>query len=403
MNVETFHFLLTAEGGRLLEKAARLLVDERARLRALSALRQEYQPDVAAAAVETILLRRRARKKFSRADQMFFTKESLEQASGETVSSYRARRYDGFEKVADMACGIGGDLIHLARLVSVVAVDSDPLRLEMARENAKVYGVAERIEFRLADIEQMELPDVRAVWFDPSRRVEGRRRVSLSEYSPPVTKMLDRWLPRVGAVGVKVSPAIPYDEIPEGCEVEFISEDWELKEAVLWFGRLRTAQRRATALPSQETLTDEPTEKVPAREPGRFLFEPDPAVIRAHLVEQLAARLGAWKLEERTAYLSSDQLTASPLVRAYRVHQAIPFNLKKLNEALRAMGAGRVTIKRRASPVDPREIEKKLKLAGQEDVVVVLTRSAGRPVALICQFLGPPRQQEAETRDSRGA
>lgn len=114
----------------------------------LTALRREFSPAEAAALLDQARLRQRAHAKFGRAEAMFFTDEALQQASGETIAIYRAQRYAGFARVADLGCGIGGDSIALARAgPAVVAVDLDRVRLRLARANAETYGVAERILF----------------------------------------------------------------------------------------------------------------------------------------------------------------------------------------------------------------------------------------------------------------
>ena len=90
-------------------------------------------------------LRLRARAKFDRAGRMFFTRSGLEQASAEVVARHRARRFDTAGPVADLCCGIGGDLIALAERHPVLAVDIDPLHLRMAQDAHRgvryVYGL----------------------------------------------------------------------------------------------------------------------------------------------------------------------------------------------------------------------------------------------------------------------
>src|SRR5437016_5312921 len=100
-----------AEGKQLLTEAAALPPD---RLTRLSRLRRRYPADMAAAAVELLELRRRARTKFTRAQAMWFTPEGLEQSTGETVAQYRAARFPAGMPVLDACCGIGGDAVALA-------------------------------------------------------------------------------------------------------------------------------------------------------------------------------------------------------------------------------------------------------------------------------------------------
>jgi hypothetical protein len=186
---------------------------------------------------------------------------------------------------------------------------------------------------------------------------------------------------------VKVSPGIDEDDVPPGREVEFIAVGWELREAVLWFGPLRTASRRATLLPDGPTMTDRAFEPVPVTEPQRYLYEPNPAVIRAGLVEPLAGELGASKLDPEIAYLTGPRLIETPFARAYAVEEWLPFNLKRLNARLRDLGVGDVVVKKRGSPLDPDDLRRRLRLHGTERRVLVLTHVRGRHAALICRDL----------------
>ena len=105
-------------------------------------LRARYPVDLVVDALAQQELRLLARAKFSRAMDMFFTRAGLEQASAEVTARYRSARYSGAGLVADLCCGIGGDLVALAAGREVLAVDSQPLHLRMARANAEAYGVA---------------------------------------------------------------------------------------------------------------------------------------------------------------------------------------------------------------------------------------------------------------------
>lgn len=393
MDLATFRALLTTRGQAALAEALALAPTEATRLTCLTRLRRAYPPELAAAALEQALLRQRATAsgKFSRAAAMYFTREGLEQATSEMVARYRARRYAGYGAVADLACGLGGDALALASEHPVVAVDRDPLRLAIARENARVYGVAARLLPVMADLTTLPPPRAGALFCDPSRRTaEGRRVFTTRDYQPPLA-LVAGWRATVPALGVKVSPGIAYSELPSPteAEVEFISERGELKEAVLWYGPLRTAARRATLLPSGATLTTDgaPPAPVPVGSPGRILYEPDPAVIRAHLVEHLASLLDAWKLDIEIAYLTAATIVATPFARAYAVEEALPFNLKRLRAELRARDAGIVAVKKRGSPLDPDTLAKQLRGPGTRAVTVVLTRVAGQPYALLCRPL----------------
>lgn len=393
MNLETFEWLLTAPGQALLAEAEAGDLGEAAQLRELTRLRRLATPEQAAAAYEQALLRRRAAAKFSRAGALFFVREALEQASGEQIAAHRARRYAGRAELADLCCGIGGDALALAQVGHVLAADRDELRLAVAAANARALGLAERISFLRADVEQIDTPAADAIFFDPARRSGGRRVFALADYRPPV-ELVGRWLARVPAIGVKLAPGVADDEVAAlaerigrpALETEFISVDGELKEAALWLGPLASAERRATVLRSgagSATLDNLAAPPAPLAEPLAYLYEPDPAVIRAHLVADLAQRLGAAQLDRQIAYLTGDELIATPFARCWRVLEWLPFGLKRLRARLRALGAGTVTVKKRGSPLDTDALARQLSGDGTRALVVVLTNVAGRPAALI--------------------
>lgn len=386
MKLDDLQFLLSPPGQQLLEELAEVEINEESHLRLASQLRSRIGAAHTHALLETTLLRRRAAGKFSKAGEMYFTRTALEQASAESISAYRARRYAaaGFEQVADLGCGIGGDSLALAAVAEVTGVEWNPLRLAMAQENGRVYGHADRFHPLQADLMELSPLATDALFADPGRRDEsGRRIYSIHNYRPPLNR-LDRWRALVPHLGVKISPGVKYVELPPDAEVEFISFNGEVREAVLWFGDLRsTAGRRATLLPGEFTLTEQAEANTNVAPPGAFLYEPDGAVIRAHLVEQLAHQLGAAKIDHEIAYLTAGQARPSPFAKCYALADFFPFQLKRLRSYLRERNVGQVTIKKRGSPLDPDWLRRQLRLSGSEHCTVFLTRVMGAPLVLI--------------------
>ena len=120
--VERFESLLAPRGRELLDHLAAEAMPPRRPPRARAAacgqrvrlgteLRARYPADLVAAALAQHELRLLARAKFSRAMEMFFTRPGLEQASAEVVARHRSGRYGAAGRVADLCCGIGGDLV----------------------------------------------------------------------------------------------------------------------------------------------------------------------------------------------------------------------------------------------------------------------------------------------------
>jgi hypothetical protein len=383
--------LLAPEGRALLEELRGEPLTAASALALQTRLRARYAPGLIAAALTQARLRERARSKFTHAGEMFFTAAGLEQASSERMARHHARRYVTAARVADLCSGIGGDLIGLAEVAQVVAVDRDPVHSRIGQINAEVNGVAERAHAVCADVRDVPLgePNDTAVFIDPARRTDDRR-LQPGASEPPLGWCFG--LADGGrAVGIKAAPGLPFDLVPDGWEIELVSEHRELKESALWSPHLATQRRRATILPSGETLAADVEPALAARAPGLFLLDPDPAVTRAGLVcvlgESLAPAGEVWNVDAQVAFLSADHEAQTPFARTMTIEASMPWSLARVRDALRALDVGSVDIRKRGSAVDVEALHRRLKLSGGRAATVVLTRVADKPWAMICTVL----------------
>lgn len=380
MDLETFAWLLTAEGQRLLVRAASVTDPMREGAR----LREHDAADRVAAALSQVQLRKRAETKFpGLAQRLYFTPEGLEQATRMSVATHRAARLAlaNTRTVVDLGCGIGGDLVAFAHAgLTAAGVDLDPLRVAVATANLEALGLGGAVQ--QGDVTDVDTSPFDAAYVDPARRSGRGRTFDVNAWSPPwpfVRDLLTR-----DAVA-KVAPGISHELIPEGVEAEWISDGGEVKEAALWSGRLATVRRRATIIGTGglATLTDEDDqggEVLPLQE---WFYEPDGAVIRAGLVTAVAGGVGGGLLDEHIAYVTSAQGFRTPFARTYRVLEEVPFREKQLRAALRERGIGRLTIKKRGVSISPDTLRPRLDLRGDAEATLVLTRVAGKGTALL--------------------
>src|SRR5580698_2786297 len=276
--------LLAPQGQELLARLAAEADGAGTPLALAVRLRREYPADLVAAATAQHELRLTARAKFSRAMEMLFTRAGYEQSSSEPIARYRAERFGGARRVADLCCGIGGDLLALASGREALAVDRDDVHARLALHNAAVYGQAENTRAVVADVRDIRLDNLDAVFIDPARRsgpgtaparpdrapaaagggsarsggASGPPRRFRTGQSEPPLDWCFALAERVPAVCVKAAPGLPAELIPAGWEAEFIADGRDLKEAVLWSPAFATASRRATILPAGDTLTRAP-------------------------------------------------------------------------------------------------------------------------------------------------
>jgi len=370
-----------------LQALTRTPPDDASLLSTLTRLRKRFTPPQASALVTTARLRQRARKKFGeQAARMFFSDAGLQQASPQAVAAHTARRFARFLHVADLGCGLGSDSLALARMgISVLSVDREPLALALTQANARALGFSDAIHPVRADV-RFPAWNLPVAWADPGRRDDARRLFHPEALQPPLSRLLSLHQSRIPHLGIKLMPGLAHDVLPPEAEAEWISFGGDLKEAVLWLGGLAEGPgRRATVLPSGVRLWALGT-RAAVQAPGRFLFEPDPAVIRAGAVGDLAQMLNLWQIDEEIAYLSGDEALITPFARHWRILEHHSFDLKWLNQRLRAMQASVTAVKKRGSPIEPEPFRRRLyRHPSGRPVVVVLTRVADRPWMLICE------------------
>jgi THUMP domain-like len=367
-------------------------------------------------------LRRRGAEKFSLAGQMFFTAKGLEQATDEWVAAYKAVKFaDGDRGVqADLCCGIGGDLLALAGRGPVVGVDRDPVAAAFTEANVAAWRVAgratDRVEFHTGEVGCFDAREMSAWHLDPDRRPAGRRTIRVVAHDPP-PEIIDRLLAECPDGAIKLAPAA---ELPDGwasrAELEWISRGRECRQLVAWFGAPaeNSGRRKATILDSwrvargawreTKTLHDEPRTTyhsprsvtgdldVPlplAPRVGRFVFEPDAAVLAAKLTGALAAEHGLSVVTPGIAYLTGDTAIDDAALACFEVLDQLPLRIETLKSWLKDRGIGRLEIKKRGVDTDPERLRRQLQVAGDDTATLIVTRIEGRRTVIAARRVHP--------------
>lgn len=326
-------------------------------------------------------LRQRARAKFADADRMLFEAEALEQATHQTIAAYHASRFPEGVLVADLTAGIGGDLMALARRGPAIGYDTDSERAELAAHNA---AIVRPTEVRVADA--LSAGGFDYALADPARRLAGRRTLSPAEFAPDPVKLADR-LRGLRLAGIKLSPLL--DDaflIGLGDELEFVSCGGECREALIWVGAEARKGRCALLAETRDRLEASPPTRF-LGEPLTWLFEADPAAIRAHALGSLERLGDLHQLGESNGYLTGDRPARSPWLKAYRVLETTVADAKIVRARLRALGSKTPDVKARAVKMDAEAFRHRLRLDGKRDLVVALYPAEGRTR---CVILEPP-------------
>ncbi|MDT5090026.1 MAG: hypothetical protein QOG47_2733 [Mycobacterium sp.] len=337
--------------------------------------------------VETVLLRRRAATKLAElpgSRNWLFTDEALQQASAAPVALHRSKRLRG-KVVHDVTCSVGTELAALrGSAAELVGSDIDPVRLVMARHN-----LGDGVDLCRADALRPVTRDA-VVVADPARRSGGRRRFNPRDYQPALDDLLK--VHRDRDMVVKCAPGIDFDAMAQlgfDGEIEVTSYRGSVREACLWSPGLVESgvRRRASILDRGEQVTDADPAECRVRDAGRWLIDPDGAVVRAGLVRHYAARHGLWQLDPNIAYLSGDRLPAG--VRGFEVLDQLAFDERRLRQALATLDCGALEILIRGVNVDPDALRRRLALRGSLSLTVVITRlgsgAAAQGTAFVCR------------------
>lgn len=391
-------YWLTGEGASLLVSAKQMLDwHENDTLRAGIALRKRSPntaPNIIAEAFEILMLRKKAQAFGLWAEQGFFTRQSLEQATAPVVARHHAERFTGCRHVLEICTGAGFDTAALARVAErVTTIELDTRLAAMARQNLVAQGITnvQVVCGAAADVVQtLDISLFDGCWCDPSRRnAQGKRIENPDEYSPPLS-WLQGLMPQ-GIAGIKISPAAnvaSYLASKQTDSNNIWAREWvgiggECREQVLWRG---VGLRDGTAvlpdmgeiwLPPENRIQPRVWDKPLSGLEGHYLTEPHGCIIRSGRLADFFAEREISLLDEHIAYgISEIQLPQSAWLQAFRVVEAFPFHRKTLRERILAQSWGNgIEIKKRGFPETPDDIRKWLKLPLSKNAgTVIITR-----------------------------
>ena len=352
--------------------------------------------------LEQVHLQIKGKLKFPRANLMKFSRDGLAQASSKYLAEYRTWKMKSklkeINNSLDICCGIGGDTIAMALRWKVFAVDKDENVINIAKHNLKAYNLENNVEFIQGDVVKLvddvefikKIKDVDCIFFDPGRRSKEKRTVKIEEYQPPLSfvEQLQEISPNIC---VKISPGADLNRIKYDCDIEVVSYKGEVKEIMLWFGGFKIdsnkSQILATKLPEKITLVKaEQKLDVKSSNLKKYLYEPDPAFIKAYLIEDLANKFKLTLINDKIAYLTGDESIDTPLLKKYLVKKVSNIEYKEINYSLSKLNIGKVDFKSRGVNIDLRNIHKKIHGNGRDKGLVIFTKIDGKKQAIICAY-----------------
>lgn len=352
-------------------------------------LRETYSPELVRSAFRLLDARKKANGVLPNADQLWLTSVGLEQSTALQVAKHKASRFPKDAEVYDLCSGVGVDTDVLLQRGPVVSVDINPAMTIRNEWNNAIWnaGKPTNLTLKAADVKSLDLAG-KLVHLDPDRR-DGQDRPTkrLEQYQPDLAWMQE--LVRTAAGGaIKLGPASNFMQKFPGCEIELISLNGECKEATVWFGQLAGDKSfRATVLPGNESVTGDPLSAYcPLTEtPMQYLFDPNPAVVRSGLLDQVGEIHSLHRLDNADEYLTADELPQTSLVTAFKVEATLGNNPKELKKHLRNSPGSRYEIKCRHLKVDANDLQRKLPKGDGLPKTVFFLRVSGKAKVVVAE------------------
>ena len=357
-------------------------------------LKKSLSSERARLIAEQLSLREKAVEKFGPLSQeMFFSDRALQQATDLAVARHKASRFTADIEVHDYCCGIGGDLLALARRGPVLGLDQDPVITLFAEANLRACQLESSAKM-INGVAEEHSPQDQAFWhIDPDRRVNDRRSTR-PEWHSPSEKTINEWLTNAPNGAIKYAPAAKLKlDWQQRAELEWISRGRSCRQLVAWFGCLAEARgmRRATAVEEYGTelrvssyLGDPHMQAPTAKKIGDYVFDTDPAIRAANLTDSLSTSLGCESVSPN-GYLTKDSPVDHSLISCFQVNDVHPFRVPKLSKHLQSLGIGQLEIKTRGVSVNPDVLRKQLKLTGELTATLLITRQGKKEIAIVAR------------------
>lgn len=404
---ETMTFAREHEG----EDTARLL---------LSAARY---PDIdMPLAVQQIEGRRTAREKWPSLlecdDFLYPPRLNREQASSEAVAAVRVDAFietvdigtgyvpeNGTLCAADLTGGMGIDAFALAKVCKEVDyVEQDANLCSLMEHNRHVLKAenlhvhhADCIEWLRQQAEQQKVFDL--IYLDPARRdTHGRKMVGFDSCTPNILEHMPLLRRCCRSLLVKASPMIDIDlgcrQLKQVSNVFVIARHGECKEVTFMCEKDQQPTLIHSHVADDEhdttqnfcfTRKEEAAAELRlAEEMGRYLYEPNVAVMKAGPFAMLTEEYDVDALASNTHLYTSNELVDDFPGRIFQVIQELPLNRKAIQGIL---PDGKAHVITRNFPVDAATLQKQLGLREGGDLFVIATTLGTRRTGFLCQQL----------------
>ena len=340
------------------------------------------------------LLRKKVPSWSENEDLLFPPHLSIEQCSSEAAAKYKAGLLKG-QSFADLTGGLGIDTYYISQhFQQADYVERQAELCDLARHNFAVLNADVKVWNETAEDYLKHCGPLDCIFIDPARRdVHGRKTVSIADCTPDVAALQDLLLDKAGKVMIKLSPMLDIskalEELRHVKEVHVVAVANECKEldVILELGYQGEVQYICVNL-----LTEQPELRFTMEEErhcsGRlaenvleYLYEPNPALMKAGCYKLLTTRYDVFKLHKNSNLYTSEQYISDFPGRVFKVEGWAPYN-KKVKQTLLS-DIDKASIAVRNFPLSVADLRKTMKLADGDETYLFATTLKGEKKVVI--------------------
>ena len=327
-------------------------------------------------------------------DLLFPVHLSIEQCSSEAAAKYKAGLLDG-QTFADLTGGLGIDTFYISqRFRQTDYVEMQTELCDLARHNFAILKADVKVLNETAEdyLKRCEPKD--CIFIDPARRDEhGRKTISISDCTPDVAALQDLLRQKAKRVLIKLSPMLDISKaLEELChvkevhvvavaneckELDFIMErDYQGEVHFVCVNLMTNQQELCFTMAEERNSTTRLADGV-----MKYLYEPNPALMKAGCFKLLTACFDVYKLHRNSNLYTSDRLILDFPGRVFEVQDWAPYN-KKIKLTLLA-DVKKASVAVRNFPLSVAELRKNLKIADGDENYVFATTLKGEEKIII--------------------
>ena len=319
---------------------------------------------------------------------------SIEQCSSEASAKYKAEQLEG-ETFADLTGGLGVDTYYISQhFRQADYVEQQAELCDMARHNFGVLNADVKVWNETAEDYLDHCGPKDCIFVDPARRDEhGHKTVSIADCTPDVGALQDTLLQKAKRVMIKLSPMLDIskalEELHHVKEVHVVAVVNECKELDFVLERDYQGEAQFVCI---NLLTDQPEFRFVQEDErscichiadgvSRYLYEPNPALMKAGCFKLLTERYDVLKLHKNSNLYTSDQLITNFPGRVFEVEGWAHYNKKLKQTLLPDMDKASIAV--RNFPLSVAELRKILKIGDGDTIYLFATTLKGEERVVI--------------------